>query len=283
MASTPPEWVAEAVKKYDEAQPYHNAFVRSYERRERAYRGVLADARDSGKWKHNFHPPYAFSLIEAVVASTTEMGLGFKVNPSPHVNTSLEEATKMITQAQSIEYLLRHEHRLDGMDDKQRPLFLCDAIGGIGVGKSYWNWTKGIVNRQGVVEVDVVSDGGVHLGTVPTIQQITEEQVIRNHSTFEVIDPRDFIIHESAKSINPFEPGGAQWVIQRSWYSMEQLRMLEAGGYVENVDQLVDTRDQQDEYTDRETSVFNINRTKNLSIGASRTVRSCARSWGSAP
>jgi hypothetical protein len=252
------------VKKFDEAKHHHDYFVRAYERRERAYRGVLSRATQVDKWKHNYHPRFAFNLIETCVANTVEMGLQFNVRPSPHINVSVDEATHMLDQAKSVEYLLRHQHRVDAMDDKQRPLFLTDAIGGRGIGKEYWNWSKGILNRQGVVHVPVTSDSGVHLGTVPTIQQITEEKTLRNHSTFEVIDPRDFIVHESAKDIRFFEPGGAQWIIHRCWYSMEQLRMLEAGGYVKNVNDLLETRDQTDEYKSRESEVFNINRTKNL-------------------
>jgi hypothetical protein len=36
------------------------------------------------KWKHNLRPPYAFNLLETVVASQIDMGLTFDVRPSPH-------------------------------------------------------------------------------------------------------------------------------------------------------------------------------------------------------
>jgi hypothetical protein len=38
------------------------------------------------------------------------------------------------------------------------------------------------------------------IGSVPTITEIEEQGVLRDHSTFEVLDPRDFICHESARA-----------------------------------------------------------------------------------
>ena len=43
----PPEYVSEAVKRWDEAQGHHRSFVRAYERGERAYRGILSPNADA--------------------------------------------------------------------------------------------------------------------------------------------------------------------------------------------------------------------------------------------
>lgn len=260
----PPEIVGEAVRKYDEAKKHHDIFVRRYERGERAYRGILDRAADASKWKHDLHPPYGFNLIETIVANTIEQGLRFATRPSPHVNMTLEEAQAMVAQAESVEQLLRHEHRVDGMDEKQRPLYLSMAIGGRGIGKSYWNYVEGTVKKQGVHNVAVHGPDGSVIGEVPTIVEIEEKGLLRDHSTTEIVDPRDFVLHESAQHLDPYAPGGAQHLFHRCWYSFEQLKMLEASGFVKNVDLLKETLDFSSEYADRETELWNINRTKDL-------------------
>jgi len=260
---TDEQLVGEVTRKFDEAKHSHDYFTRLYERRERAYRGVKSRIQKD-KWRHNLRPPYAFNLLETVVASQVEMGLTFDVHPSPHAQMTAEEAQHMLIMSEDIEDLLRHEHRIDGMDMKQRPLYLCDGIGGVGVGKSYWNYVPGMIRRQGTQETIIHGPNGEVLGTVPTIVEIEEKGILRDHSTTEIVDPRDFIWHESARNLDPRGPGGAQHLFHRCWYSMEQLKWLESMGFIDNVDQLKESRDFASEYNDRETEVFNVNRTKDL-------------------
>lgn len=255
--------ISEIIVKYDEAKHHHDYFVRLYERRERAYRGVKARLQKD-KWRHNLRPPYAFNLLETVVASQVEMGLRFEARPSPHAAMTAEEAQHTLLMVEDVEDLLRHEHRIDDMDMKQRPLYLCDGIGGVGVGKTYWNYVPGMIRRQGTQETIIHGPQGEVLGTVPTIVEIEEEGILRDHSTTEIVDPRDFIWHESARELDPRKPGGAQHLFHRCWYSFEQLKWLESMGFIDNVDELKESRDFSNEYNDRETEVFNVNRTKDL-------------------
>ena len=256
--------VVEVTKHYDEAQKHHGMFVEAYERRERAYRGVLEAKSSANRWKHKQHPPYAFNLVETVIANTIEEGLKFSVRPNPRVEMSLEEAQQMLDQTESVELLLQHEHRVDEMEAKQRPFFLCGAIGGVSVGKTSWNYTKGMMTRQGVREREVHDESGNVLGTVPMIETIQEEGTIRDHSTFEVVDPRDFILPESAKALQWHKPGGAQWVIHRCWYTRPMLEMMEASGYLKNVDQVKESLSFEGEYNSREAQLFHIEKNKGL-------------------
>lgn len=258
----PPEIVQEVIRRWDEAQGHHSYFVDAYDRRERSYKGVLNLASDAAKWRHHYHPPYAFNLIETIVSNTVEMGLTFNVRPAPHANVSLDEAMQMLDQAEAVGDLLRHEHRVDEMDYKQRPIFLSAAIGGIGIGKPYWNYTKGSSRRQGVKMEAVHGPDGEVLLEVPVISEIHEEGVLRDHSTFEVVDPRDFVLHESSKALQPWEPGGAQYAFHRCWYSFEQLKTMEAAGFVKNVDELRASRDFAPEFSNREQELWNTNMTK---------------------
>lgn len=260
---TPPD-VEEAVKLFDEAAASHNIFVKHYERMERAYRGVLEPRSGADRWRHKLHPPYALNLIETIVANTIEENLVLSARPSPKVNLPFEEAQDLLAQAESVEYLLRHEHRVDDFDAKQRPLFLTASIGGRGVIKTYWNQTRGAVRRQGVVNKEIRNERDELVAIVPTIEEIVEEGILRDHSTAEIVDPRDFIVHEAARALQPFDPGGAPHVFHRGWYTFEQLKTLERGGYFKNVDALKESKSQEGEYIDRETQVFNAKRTKDL-------------------
>lgn len=259
---TPP-LVTEVVSKWDKAQGHHAKFVKAYERRERSYRGLLAQSTQ-GKWNHQYHPKYAFNLIETIVATTVEMGLRFDVRPSPKVNMTQQDAIALLDQTEAVGDLLRHEHRVDEMDMKQRPLYLTAAIGGRGIGKCAWNYTEGMVRKQGTVDVPITDGDGSVLMTVPTITEITQKGILHDHSTFEVVDPRDFILHESAKTLQPWEPGGAQYLFNRCWYSKEQLLMWQQAGFFQNVDLLSETLSFTGEYADREQQMWNVNRTKDL-------------------
>ncbi len=262
----PPPIVEEIEKKLGEAMSSHAYFVKKAEQGYRAYQGVLESSSDAAKWNHQVHPPYAFNLLETIVANTIEEGLRFSCKPAPQVTgRSLEDLQKMLLQGEVCESLLRHEHRIDGMDEKQRPLYLEQAITGRGWAKSYWNLTQGSVKRQGVVDVEHYDDDENYLGTLPTITEITEDRVLRDHSTTEILDSRDVILHESAKSLQPWEPGGAQHLFHRGWYSYEQLLMQQEAGYLKNVEYLKENNRSHDgEMGDREQHLFQVNRTKDL-------------------
>lgn len=261
--STDAKLLGEIVSKVDEAMGHHQYFVNLYGKRERAYRGVK-DRAAKERWQHNLRPPYAFNLLETVISSQVDQGLTFEAKPSPHHESTKEAAQHMLMMAGDVEDLVRHEHRVDQMDRKQRPLFLIDGIGGIAVGKTYWNYVPGMVKRQGVEHVDIHGPNDEVIATVPTIVEIEEEGMLRDHSTTEIVDPRDFIWHESARALDPRAPGGAQHLTHRCWYSYEQLKELERMGFVKNVDDLKESRDYTADYRDRESEVFNVNRAKDL-------------------
>lgn len=245
--------------------PAHGSYVQRVDRGYRAYHGILKASSEAAKWRHKMHPPIGFNLIETAIANTVEQGLRMKVTPAPSLtDTSVEEIQHLLGQAEVVDHLIRHEHRIDGMDQKQRPLLLEQAITGRAFGKDYWNLTEGNVKRQGVQEVEIRDAQDNVLGTMPTITEITETKVLRDHSTFEVLDSRDVIVHESAQNLQPWEPGGCQHLFHRGWYSFEQLKTLEDSGYLKNVDELKETRDFSDQYGDRERILYDIQRDKDL-------------------
>jgi hypothetical protein len=263
LALNESQLAGEILARWEEAQSHHQYFVNLYERRERSYRGVKARAQ-RGRWQHDLRPPYGFNLLETVVASQIDMGLTYRAKPSPHARMTAEEAQTKLAVVKDIEHLIRHEYRVDDMDQKQRPVFLCDGIGGRGILKTYWNYVPGVRKRQAVQNVEHHDDAGNYLGTMPQLVEIEESGVLLDHSTTEVVDPRDFVTHESARDIDPRKPGGAQYVFHRCWYSFEQLKWLEKMGYVSGVDALKESRSVAQDYNDRETEVFNVDRSKDL-------------------
>ncbi len=254
----------EMLRRFDSCKAAHQAFTTLYDRRERSYRGVLRKQANAAKWKHQLHPPYAANLLETIVASSVEQGLMLTARPSPHGQTSLEEAQKMLDQAENVEDLIRHEHRVDEMDDKQRPFFLTAGIGGRGVLKTGWEYSEGMVRKQGVVNQEIHDADGNLMTTMPQISEIASKGILRDHSTCSVIDPRDFIVHPGARSVQPWEEGGAQYVFHRMYFSMEQLKMMEAANFLKDVKYLqdFDRGGSADEYVDRTSEVYNLDRTK---------------------
>src|SRR5215472_16398967 len=105
-------------RKYGEAQKSHGAFVRHYERGERAYRGVLQVNSDAAKWKHKYHPPYAFNLLETIVGNQVDPGLPMDIQPSPKIGISQDEAKLLLDQVEAVQDLLREEYKNDDMDLK---------------------------------------------------------------------------------------------------------------------------------------------------------------------
>ena len=259
------ELLDEFLKKLEAAMPAHSEFVSRVERGYRAYHGILKSSSKAASWRHKMHPPVGFNLIETIVANTVEQGLRMKVSPAPTLSyLPVEELQQMSDRAQTVEHLLRHEWRVDDMDAKQRPLLLEQAIAGRSFGKCYWNLTEGVVKRQGIQQIAHYDDDDNYLGTVPTITEITENKTLRDHSTFEVRDSRDVILHESARNLQPWEPGGCQHLFDRGWFSKEQLKDMESSGYLKNVDELTESRDFSDAYTDREKLLYDITRDKDL-------------------
>lgn len=262
---TEEEQVNLVVSRLEASKKHHDYFVRRYERLERAYRGIVLPNSKAAKWRHVITPPYAFQLIETVVANTVEENLRLTALPAPKPGMDLEAIRAQLDHAEAAQDLIRSEHRIDDMDEKQRPLFLSDAICGMGIGTTRWAYNRGPVQTQKVVNDPVYHpDTGDQIGTTPRLEMQESDEVTRDHSTFEVVDPRDFMIHESAKVLDPRRPGGAQYVIHRCWYSMEQLRSYERGGYMQNVNLLSISMDQSEEYSERETQLWNISRTKDL-------------------
>lgn len=264
---TEEDQISQIVKRVDAAKKHHDYFVRRFERLERAYRGIVNPTSKLAKsnWRNTITPPYAFQLIETVVANTVEENLRLTARPAPKPGDDLQEIMASLDHAEACEDLIRSEHRIDDMDEKQRPLFLSDAICGMGIGMTGWAYHRGPKQKQVVVNEPVFHpDTEELIGHIPTLQMTETQEVIRDHSTFEVVDPRDFWMHESAKVLQPWRPGGAQYVHHRCWYSMAQLYEFERGGYMSNVDDLIQTQDQQVEYSDRETALWNINRSKDL-------------------
>lgn len=262
---TEEQQVSNVVRKWNAAKKHHDQFVRKYERMERAYRGIVEPKSKAAAWRNISNPMVGFQIIESVVANTTEEKLRFSATPTPMPGMKLDEVMHRLDQAEAVEGLIRAEHRLDNMDEKQRPLFLSDALCGMGIGATKWSYHTGPFEEQYVDYTEVYHpDEQTLIGHVPTLKTRTVEKTWKDHSTLEVVDPRDFVMHESAKTLQPTEPGGAQHCFQRCWYSMEQLRAYQAGGYLKNVEKLNLSRDQSTEYADRETRLFSILRSKDL-------------------
>jgi hypothetical protein len=166
----------------------------------------------------------------------------------------------MLDQAEAVGDLLRHEHRVDEMDFKQRPLYLTPRSAAR-ASASRTGTTSRARCAAGRQERPVTTTTATSCSRCRTITEIEEQGVLRDHSTFEVVDPRDFVCTR-ARGAPAVRAGGAQYLFHRCWYSFEQLKMLEASGFVKNVDCSRSRSTSPSEYADRETELWNINRTR---------------------
>jgi hypothetical protein len=153
-----------------------------------------------------------------------------------------------------LEILLTQQLDIDHFGEKQRPFALQGFIAGLTVAKNYWRYST--APRKRLAEVQVPVEGTSI--TLPQIQTVEGIEVVHDNPTMDVVDVRDFIWHQAATSLER-----AMRVTHRVWYSLDELRQLEAAGVYENVDQLSDTMDFSGQLGTREQQLFRTNRTKN--------------------
>lgn len=250
----PADIVARVMRGFDQDLKAHATFAADVDKRYRAYRGVIETRSTAAAWSNKQHPAYVLQIIETMIASCTDMAPAWQVKSRPKMGPrELIEAE--MKGAKAMEILLAEELDIDHFAEKQRPFAMQGFIAGLTVAKNYWRYSE--ANRKSLGQVDVPVPGMAGF-TMPQTQPIDGTQILHDNPTMEVVDVRDFIWHEAATSLEK-----AMRVTHRCWYSMDELRQLEAAGVYANVDQLSDTNDFSGALSNRETELFKTNRAKN--------------------
>lgn len=246
--------VTTVVNSYTEAKQANARFYEDVEKRYRAFRGVMEKNSAASGWTSKMHPPYLNQLVEGITASLVE-SIQFKVRPRPK-SLSQEDAEAAVKAAETVERLLNYELDLDNFDRKLQEFIRQGLVTGLTVGKTYWRQKK--VNKKflGSSQANVQDDMGRYQGQITVPEEQQKEEYVVDDPCFTVVDVRDFFWPESATSVED-----ADWLIHRSYMTLDQCKKMEKIGVWKNTADLVVSGE--GDNTDREYMVRNTSRAKN--------------------
>ncbi len=231
----------------------HQTFAVNTDKRYRSYRGILEKRSEAATWTNKQAPKYVLQIIETMIASAQDPNPAWKVKSRPKME-SPDQIQHDLTGAKAMQDLLRYQQDIDKFAEKQRPFAMQGFIAGLTVAKNYWRYNEATRKKLGIVQ----DPSGIDGITMPRVAAVEGTVILHDDPTFEVVDVRDFIWHEAATSLEK-----AMRVTHRCWYSMDELRQLQAAGVYENVDELSDTTDFSGQLISRENGLFQTNRAKN--------------------
>lgn len=240
---------------YDEARQWHDRFATQCDLWYKAYRGILDRASEAADWHSKLHPAYLLQVVESSVANLVEDNLRFTCRARPKPDMDMQDLRSAATAHES---LLRYQLDCQRFNEKQRQHALQAVVCGTSVLKVSWRRRVKEVTRQRDVSVPVAGLDGEEIGEdVTAFMPYSEDETVYDGPCLEVVDVRDFLWPESARSLDD-----APWVIHRLWLTREQLEALEEEGVYENVSQLEGLEGQSDTSDERESTLMGLDRAK---------------------
>ena len=219
-----------------EATRWHKTFATKVERRYSAWRGLLPE-QNSRTWRSNIHQPLLINVVEGMLSSMEEAEPRWVVSPFALPGMQLQDIVDLSDNAEISAHLLDYQMRLDRFATKQSPFMQQDLIAGFSPAKVHW--LKKEKPRRYLDEQPemVYDDAG---GTVDIAMQLDEYEkvdTVRDDPTFEPRDVRDWLLPESATSVE-----AAPWIIDRTFVTYETLEHMQALGIYKNVEYVKETR-----------------------------------------
>ena len=247
------EAAAKCLRDFEEDCKSHDLFTAKVDRWYRSWRGILEKNSSADDWRSKLHPPYILQIIETLAAGVLDPNPTWKVRARQRMSSG-DDLRSISDGAKALEILLATQRDADGMVLKQRGHRLQGLIAGMSVWKTQWSLEERMMRRKQSF------DGTDEFGW-PTLveQEIEVMEPSKDDPTVEVVDVRDWIPHESAKTVDT-----AQRITHRVWASFEELKALEKAGVYRNVDDLKETKSFTDALASRETDLFQVDRTKDL-------------------
>ena len=238
-----------ALLAYEEDKVEHDKNVAEFDRRYRAYRGVIEKRSQAAEWTPKFHPAHIWQQIETMVANLVDANPHWKLHVHPQM-ASPDRMEELREGARANELLLRHQLTLDHWAEKQRPFDLQGLICGVTAAKQAWNYREGKRRYWESYTEPVISGFGMQTGLIERQRELAASEVLRDDPTSEVIDVRHLIFQRGATSLPTSDR-----LTHRCYYSFDQLKRQECrinkgkphegpcepGRYYHNVDQLKDT------------------------------------------
>lgn len=226
------------VEDLEDAKRQHDSYAAKVETWYRSYRGVLEKQSEAAQWTSKNHPPFAYSLIETVVANMIDDRTVWNFAPRPIMDDG-QTVENYINGAKALEAIVRYELEMDQFDRKQRPIALQNSICGISPVKILWDYQEGVGRRYTTKLKDIRHpETGDVIAQYPYLVEQEHTRIVRDGPSVGPIDVRDFFFPDNADDVQ-----SAKYVIHRVWMSLDELKALQAQGVYKNVDRLSETRD----------------------------------------
>jgi hypothetical protein len=188
-----------ALRRAEEASAGHNDFISAYERRYRAFRGVLERNRQALAWTSKSTPPYAQHIIETAVTALVEDKLKFRVRPRMKFDTPQEAAVSR-DGARAHERLLSWQMEQNRFHEKQRSMILQERLAGMTVVKLRWRSEVREIPRLVPIPRDMTDENGAVIGSYPILTEVREHEITYDGPDLEVVDLRHFFWDQNAVS-----------------------------------------------------------------------------------
>jgi hypothetical protein len=247
-------------------QRYHDAFVDRVEARYNAYRGLSdappPDLPSDEDWHSNVTTPYVLQTCEGMLATMLEPNPRFNIQPRPRPDEPLDSVLQRVQATDAVDDMVRYAFDRAQLPQHQRDFMQQDLIAGISVLKDMWQSERRDVIKL-VPESYAVHDAfGQQIDSIDTHrEQLVKDALICDDAQVEVRDVRDFFWPPQASSIEK-----AEYLIDRTWVSFDELKRLEKQGVYEKVDKLrqATSRAVLKRISQRERRLRNIDRTQDM-------------------
>lgn len=252
--------VGYCLRGFQEDERSHDQFCQKVERNYRAWRGILERRSDAAGWTNKQHPALIYQTMDTMLAGLLDPSPQWTLHARPRmVGDEVPNVQQMKDGVKANELLLNDELSLDAYGEKQNVYLLQNLIAGITVGKNFWRKDTGPGISSKITSVPIHEpNSGKIIAFQPRMTQTEQgEETYFDGPSFEPIDIRDFVWHQSATTLDK-----AIRVTHRVWKDFGELKELERQGIYKNVDQLLESRDQSDALKTREQDLFQIDRTK---------------------
>lgn len=245
----------------EEDEKSHDRFCQKVERNYRAWRGILERRSDAAGWTNKQHPALAYQAMDTLLAGLLDPSPSWSLRARPRMVGvgEMPDVQQMKDGVKANELLLQDEIANDCYGEKQTVFLQQNLIAGLTVAKNFWRKDTGAAIASKVESTPIYEpNSGKIIGFQPRmVQKEQGTETYFDGPSFDPVDVRDFIWHQSATSLDK-----AIRVTHRVWKDFSELKDLERQGIYKNVDQLLESRDQTDALKTREQDLFQTDRTK---------------------
>lgn len=247
MAEKQPEILKTVLNDYEQDKTVHDQNLPVFDRRYKAYRGLIDEKSVAFEWTPKYHPRWVWQQIETMVANLVDANPKWKIHVHPQL-ADPEREEELREGALANQLLLEHQLTLDKWAEKQREFDLQGLILGVTASKQSWAYREG-KRRYWENYSEPVLGGmfGLQIGSVERQRDMESVEVLRDDPTSEVVDVRHLIFQRGATKLQ-----NSDRLTHRCYYSYDQLKRQECrvnggkfhegecepGRYYHNVDEL---------------------------------------------